>query len=54
MSDVRFGCDLADEQALADRNGALAWVPSTPFYDTIRDEPRFAAVMAQVRTGVRS
>jgi tetratricopeptide (TPR) repeat protein len=49
LGDFPRACDFM-EQALHDRNAALAWVPSTPFYDVIRDEPRFAAVMAQIRS----
>src|SRR5438093_3321416 len=48
MGDRTRACDFF-EQALADRNAALAWVPNTPFYDVIRNEPRFAAVMKHVR-----
>jgi len=48
MGDRTRACDFF-EQALTDRNAALAWGPNTPFYDVIRDEPRFAAVMKHVR-----
>jgi serine/threonine protein kinase/Tfp pilus assembly protein PilF len=37
------------EQALRDRNASMILMSSTPFYDRIRDDPRFAAVLAQIR-----
>jgi pentatricopeptide repeat protein len=48
LGDFTRACDFL-EQALHDRNAALVWVPSTPFYDVIRGEPRFAAVMARIK-----
>jgi hypothetical protein len=50
-----FGdCDRALDllgQAYDDRNAALMWVTCLPFYDVIRDDPRFKALVARLRPG---